>query len=177
MSARRAISIGGAAERRSYSPALEAVIPGPREARSPEPINTELPHEAEAVVRVRLRRRLWVSGFTPAACPGMTLGGSEPHRPGPLHLRDRLDLVQQLGRDRLVDGDEADRVASLPVAAEREGRDVDAGLAEQRPEGADEAGLVGIAHVEHVRRELGVDGDVADLGHPRLAVLEHGAAG
>ena len=45
------------------------------------------------------------------------------------------------------------------------------------PKRADEAGLVGVAHVEHVRRELGVDGDVADLGHPRLAVLEHGAAG
>src|SRR4051812_49709417 len=59
--------------------------------------------------------------------------------------------MQELGRDWLVDGDEADRVAALAVAAEREGRDVDAGLAEERPEGADEAGLVGIAHVQHVR--------------------------
>ena len=57
---------------------------------------------------------------------------SEPHRARPLDLRDRLDPVQELGRDRLVDGDEADRVAALPVAAEREGGDVDAGLAEQR---------------------------------------------
>src|SRR5215208_7636215 len=116
------------------------------------------------------------SGLSASRSPGMT-AASEPHRPRPLDLRDRLDAMQELGRDWLVDGDEADRVAALAVAAESEGRDVDAGLAEERPEGADEAGLVGIAHVEHVRRELGVDGDVADLGHARLAVLEHGAAG
>ncbi len=59
---------------------------------------------------------------------------SEPHRPRPLDLRDRLDPMQELGRDRLVDRDEADRVAARPVAAELEGRDVDAGLAEERAE-------------------------------------------
>src|SRR4051812_5441618 len=76
-------------------------------------------------------------------------GGLEPHRARPLHLRDLLDAVQQLGRDRLVDRDEADRVAALAVAAEREGRDVDAGRPEERAEGADEAGLIGVADVDH----------------------------
>src|SRR5688572_3106288 len=101
---------------------------------------------------------------------------SEPYRPRALHLRDRLDLAQKLRRDRLVDRDEADGVAAGPVAAEVEGRDVDAGLAEERAESADEARLIGVADVDHVRRELGLDRDVADFRHAGLAVLEDGAA-
>ena len=45
------------------------------------------------------------------------------------------------------------------------------------PKRADEARLVLVAHVEHVRRELGLDLDVPDLDDARLAVLEHRAAG
>ena len=58
------------------------------------------------------------------------------------------------------------------VAAEVEGGDVDAGLAEQRAEAADEARLVLVGDVEHVGRELGFDVDALDLDDARLAVGE-----
>ena len=53
---------------------------------------------------------------------------------------------------RLVDGDQGDGVAALEVAAEVEGGDVDAVLAEQRAQRADEARLVVVVDVEHARQ-------------------------
>src|SRR3954447_11448372 len=103
-------------------------------------------------------------------------GALEAHRAGALHLRDLLDLAQQILGYGLIHRYEADGVAAGLVAAEREGGDVDAGFAEQRTETADEARFVVVADVDHVGREFSVDEDVADLGHARLAVLEHGAA-
>ena len=49
----------------------QAVIPGRAEGPSPEPITTNLPDAADAVVRIRRRRRLWVPGSR-FASPGMT---------------------------------------------------------------------------------------------------------
>ena len=42
--------------------------------------------------------------------------------------------------------------------------------------GMNEAGLVIVAHIDHVRREFRIDRDVADLDDARLAILEHGSA-
>jgi hypothetical protein len=49
-----------------------------------------------------------------------------------------------------------------------EGRDVDAGIAEQPAEIADEAGLVPVADVEQMRPGLGLDRDALDLDDARL---------
>ena len=54
-------------------------------------------------------------------------------------LRQRAQLGQHLGRDRLVDVEERHRHAADPLAAELEARDVDAALAEQRADAPDDA--------------------------------------
>ena len=53
-----------------------------------------------------------------------------------------------------------------------EGRDVDLAFAQQRAEAADEARLVVVGDVEHVRRELGVDLDALDLDDARMLAAE-----
>ena len=51
-----------------------AVIPGRAKGPSPEPINTNLPDAADAVVRIRRHRRLWVPGSPLRGAPGATRG-------------------------------------------------------------------------------------------------------
>ena len=51
-----------------------------------------------------------------------------------LHLRQRPHLGQHLGRQLAVDLDQRDGVAARRLAAEVEGGDVDAGVAQQRAE-------------------------------------------
>src|SRR4051794_4169596 len=63
----------------------------------------------------------------------------------------------------------------IVAAAEREGGDVDAGIAEQAGEAADEARLVLVGHVDHRGAELGVDLDALDRHDAGLAVVEDGA--
>jgi hypothetical protein len=92
-----------------------------------------------------------------------------------LRLNDTLkrgDLGHELGRDRLVDLDQRDRRAAGRVAAEMEGRDVDLALAQQRAEAADEARLVVVGDVEHVRGELGLDLDALDVNDARMLAAE-----
>src|SRR5258708_5335783 len=55
-----------------------------------------------------------------------------------------------------------------------EGRDVDLALAQQRAQPADEARLVVVGQVEHVRAELGLDLDALDLDDARMAAAEQG---
>jgi hypothetical protein len=61
------------------------------------------------------------------------------------------------------------------LAAQVEGGDVDAGIAERDAQRADEARLVVVGDVEHVRPELGFHVDALDLDDARLAVGEHRA--
>ena len=85
-------------------------------------------------------------------------------------------FAERVARGNLaVDLDERDGRAALLVAAEREGRDVDPGVAERRGEAADEARLVLVGDVDHRGREFGVDLDVLDRDDARLAVGEHRA--
>ena len=85
------------------------------------------------------------------------------------------DRGERLVRNVSVDLDQRDGVAAGLLAAEMEGRDVVALLAEQRAEPADEAGLVAVGDVEHVRPELGLHVDALDLDDARLAVGENRA--
>src|SRR5262245_23358745 len=91
------------------------------------------------------------------------------------HLRQRLDGGEHRRRHRAIDLDQRDGIAARLVAAEMEGRDIDAAIAENGSEGADEARLVGIGDVEHVGAELGLHVDALDLDDPRLAVRGHRA--
>src|SRR5262245_61302583 len=57
-----------------------------------------------------------------------------------LHLRQLLHRGEHCFRHRLIDLDKADGVLALGQAAQMEGRDIDAGIAEQHAERPDEAG-------------------------------------
>ncbi len=65
--------------------------------------------------------------------------------------RQRAHLREHPLRHRLIHRHEADRIAALLGAAEMEGRDVDARLGQHGAEMADEARLVLVRDVEHVR--------------------------
>src|SRR5271163_1705772 len=88
---------------------------------------------------------------------------SEPQRLCLLHLGQRLDPAQQLGGDLAVDLDQRDGVGAGGIAAEMEGGDVDAGIAERGREPADQARLVLVGDVEHRRPELGIHADALDV--------------
>ena len=100
---------------------------------------------------------------------------SEPQRLCLLHLGQRLDPAQHLGGDLAVDLDQRDGVGAGGIAAEMEGGDVDAGIAERGREPADQARLVLVGDVEHRRPELGIHADALDVDDPRPAVGEHRA--
>src|SRR3546814_16876137 len=63
--------------------------------------------------------------------------------------------------------DLGDGVAARLVAAEVEGRDVHAGIAQGPAQRADHARLVTVGQVEHVRAELGLHRDALDLDDSR----------
>src|SRR5690606_10722890 len=74
-----------------------------------------------------------------------------------------------------VDLHQGDGVAAGGLAAEMEGGDVVLPLPQQRAEASDEAGLVAIGDVEHVRTELRLHVDALDLDDARPAIGEDGA--
>src|SRR5262245_16308559 len=78
--------------------------------------------------------------------------------------------------DALIDADKRNRLAARLFAAEIEGCDVYALIAEQRAKRTDIPGLIGILGIEHVRAKLGVHIDRLDLNDARLAIREHRAA-
>src|SRR5258708_7034334 len=71
------------------------------------------------------------------------------------HIGQLAQRGKQLVGHRLVDAGEQDRLLAGLGAAEMEGGDVDAGIAQRLAEIADEARLVEIAQEQHVGRELG----------------------
>src|SRR5262249_20646687 len=91
------------------------------------------------------------------ACPGpeavQVSAGSRPRsefqRPGLLHLRQRAHRGQHLRGQVAVDLNQRNGVAAGHVAADMEGRDVDAGVSQRGREPPDEAGLVQIGDVDH----------------------------
>ena len=101
----------------------------------------------------------------------------------------RDDLVEHHVRDRRVDGHGEQRVTTLPVAADLHAGDVDVGLAEDAPDGADDAGPVLVAEDRHVLGEDDLDVEAVDLDElldvagtrerarqRDLAAVGHGAA-
>src|ERR1700730_1885042 len=94
---------------------------------------------------------------------------------GLFNARQRLDFGEHLFRDRAVHLDERDRGAALAVAAERECRDIDRGIAEKARETADETRLVFIADVNHHGRDQRVDFDPIDRNDARLSIVKNSA--
>src|SRR5581483_8378400 len=78
------------------------------------------------------------------------------------YVRNRADLREQELVQGLVDLNQTDRVRARRGAAQMEGGDVDAGLAESPTEIADETGLVLVAHEQHVRPQLRLHRHVLD---------------
>jgi len=74
-----------------------------------------------------------------------------------------------------VDGDERHGRAARPVAPQREGRDINAGLAQQPGEAPDEAGFVFVRHIDHRRREFRSTAIAPTRNDARLAIMEHRA--
>src|SRR5580693_3460338 len=71
-----------------------------------------------------------------------------------------------------VDGDQANRVTTRGGTTQMEGGDVDAGAGQCGAEAADEAWLVLVGDVEHVRGEVGLDRDAFDLHQARAGAGE-----
>ena len=86
----------------------------------------------------------------------------------------RPHLLQHVLRERRIDLDQRDGLAALRLRPS-------CNVAILTPRcraasrAADEARLVPIGHVEHVRADLGLELDALDLDDARLAVREHGA--
>src|SRR3569833_1615553 len=88
---------------------------------------------------------------------------SENKRLGVAHPGELADFAQDFFVQSAIDLDQADRFLTRRAAAQVEICDVHMCVAEHGAELADEAGLILVHDVEHVRRELGVEVDVLDL--------------
>src|SRR5205085_8167036 len=139
---------------------IGSIMPGPSMAGSVPP--TKIATECSAI---RQARRIRCTA--PAS--------SKRERPRLFHMRQFRYLGEYRGGDFLIDLDEADGIGAGRLAAQMAGRDVDAGIAEPCAERADEAGLVHIGDIEHVRAEFRFKLDALDLDDTRLAVREHRA--
>src|SRR6185295_10277810 len=87
-----------------------------------------------------------------------------------LDQRQLADLVQNLFADGAVDFDQRDRIQAWPAPAEVEVRDVNLCFTKKRSEPANEAWLILVGDIEHVRRKLGIEIDVLDLDEAWSAV-------
>src|SRR6201999_2326275 len=92
------------------------------------------------------------------------------------HALDLAHFRNHLRRRGAVDRNERNRRSAFFVPPEREGRDVDAGVAEKARETADEAWLVLVGDIDHRRGELRVDLNALDRENPRFAVMKDGPA-
>src|SRR5206468_1756458 len=103
------------------------------------------------------------------------VASSEAQRLRPDHVGNGADLVDDGVGERLVYLDEGDGVLAGRGAAEMEGRDIDAVLAQGAAEITDEARLVLVADEQHRGAELGLHGDTLDLDETRLVAAEERA--
>src|SRR4051812_45484131 len=86
-----------------------------------------------------------------------------------------MELPRDIRCDRVVDGNECNRLAGLLAAPQAKGRNVDPVLAEPRAKRADETRLVGVDDVDHLAGELRLDRYPEDVDEARRAVAEQGA--
>src|SRR6185312_11070036 len=91
------------------------------------------------------------------------LSALEMQHRGLLYEGQLADRSQSFVVDAAVHFEQRNGVTARCRAAKCEGRDVDPSIAKHSAEAADHARLVLIDDVEHVRRELGVEIDVAYL--------------
>lgn len=103
--------------------------------------------------------------------------GSEVEEAGFGDGGDGADGVEDGWGDLAVDADEGDGVGALVggAAAEGEGGDVDAELAERGTDLADYTGFVFVAKIEDGAFELGFERDALDVEDAWGAVVEDGA--
>ena len=92
------------------------------------------------------------------------------------HSIDLTHFRDDLRRRGAIDRNKRDRRASLFVTPKRESGNIDARVAEEAREAADEARLVLVGDIDHRRREFGVDLDPLDREDARFAVLKNGPA-
>ena len=89
----------------------------------------------------------------------------------------RLDALDELGGRRRVDRERHERLAALRRPRDGHVRDVDARLAEHRPDLADHAGHVVVREERHVRRELDVDREPERAGEEEAVLGTDGRPG
>src|ERR1700688_943526 len=92
------------------------------------------------------------------------------------HSIDLTHFRDDLRRRGAIDRNKRDRRASLFVTPKRESGNIDARVAEEPLEAADEAGLVIVVAINHQRSELRVDLDPLDRKDARFAVMKDGPA-
>src|SRR5262249_45561492 len=88
--------------------------------------------------------------------------------------RQLFHFLEQIFGDGTVHLDECNRGTASKIAAEREGRDIDAGIAQKTSEASNEPRLVLIADIDHRGRYQRVDLDAIDRNDARLAIVKHG---
>ena len=105
----------------------------------------------------------------------MTLPGSEAQRLA-LHDVGQAQIACRIALGhRLVDLDQGDRVAARRSRPRWNVAMLTPASPSSWPSAPIRPGLVDVAHVEHVRPELGLDLDAADLDDPRRALVEQRA--
>src|SRR5262249_47534419 len=127
------------------------------------------------------RRRAAASGRKSRTPTGRRMGdfeGTATEDSRRIRLKD--DLFGALDMRELADGLERGGVelgGDLPhhegaaVARDVQARHVDAALAEERADGADDAGAIDVAQEQEAALERGVDGGVVELDQARLGVV------
>src|SRR5689334_11128507 len=93
-----------------------------------------------------------------------------------LDQRQLANFFQDLFADGAVDFDQGDGILAWAAPAEIEVRDVNLCFTKKSSEPADEARLVLVGDIEHVRREFGIEVDVLDLNEAWSAVGEDSAS-
>src|SRR5437667_6070045 len=104
---------------------------------------------------------------SPHWVPVTTTAGTEtlqPQHVGRDDLRELPQLGQHLGWHRIVDVDQGDRHAAHALAAELEAGDVDAALAEERADPADDARHVAVVQHQDVPLGNRLHAEAVDLG-------------
>src|SRR5262249_34410220 len=159
-------------------PRTRPLAPPPRARQSANPPETQrLISPAATPPNSRFLCLLELCFDGGAARAGRQAAGiaSKSQRLDALDVGDALDALDHLRWDRPVHLDQRDGVAARRFAPDVEGRNIDAGIAQRGGEAADEARLIQIRDVEHVRAELGDDPDILDSDDARSPVGKHGA--
>src|SRR5688572_12503484 len=104
---------------------------------------------------------------------GQYTGDSEDDPLRRLDVGHAAHLVEERVVELGVDLPQHERIAARAAAAHVEPRHVDAAIAEQRPDAADDAGTIGVADEQQPALGRGVEDEVVDLHDARLGLLAH----